>query len=36
VSGITSAAEQFNSYRFDESSALKTYKKMMTLHLKAN
>jgi hypothetical protein len=34
VSGITSAAEQFNSYRFDESSALKTYKKMMTLHLK--
>lgn len=34
VSGITSAAEQYNSYRFDEISALKTYKKMMTLHLK--
>ncbi len=34
VSGITSAADNYNSYRFDESSALKTYKKMMTLHLK--
>ena len=34
LSDITSAAEQFNSYRFDETSALRTYKKMMTLHLK--
>ena len=34
LSDITSAAEQFNSYRFDESSSLRTYKKMMTLHLK--
>ena len=34
VSDITSAAEQFNSYRFDETSVLRTYKKMMTLHLK--
>jgi hypothetical protein len=34
ISGITSSAEQFNSYRFDEISATKTYKKMMTLHLK--
>ena len=34
VSGITSAADQYNSYRFDEVTALKTYKKMMTLHLK--
>ena len=34
LSDITSAAEQFNSYRFDETSVLRTYKKMMTLHLK--
>jgi hypothetical protein len=34
LSGITSAADQFNSYRFDESSALKTYKKIMMIHLK--
>jgi hypothetical protein len=34
VSDITSAADQYNSYRFDEASALRTYKKMMTLHLK--
>ena len=34
LSDITSAADQFNSYRFDETSALRTYKKMMTLHLK--
>lgn len=34
VSDITCAADQFNSYRFDESAAMKTYKKMMTLHLK--
>ena len=34
ISGITSAADQFNSYRFDEITATKTYKKMMTLHLK--
>ena len=34
VSGITSAADQYNSYRFDEISATKTYTKMMTLHLK--
>jgi hypothetical protein len=34
VSGITSAADQYNSYRFDEASAMKTYRKMMTLHLK--
>jgi hypothetical protein len=34
VSGITSAADQYNSYRFDETSAMKTYKKMMTIHLK--
>ena len=34
LSDITSAADQFNSYRFDETAALRTYKKMMTLHLK--
>jgi hypothetical protein len=34
ISGITSAADQYNSYRFDEMTATKTYKKMMTLHLK--
>ena len=34
ISGITSAADQYNSYRFDEITATKTYKKMMTLHLK--
>ena len=34
ISGITSAADQYNSYRFDELTATKTYKKMMTLHLK--
>ena len=34
ASDITSATSQFNSYRFDEASALKTYKKMMSLHLK--
>ena len=34
VSGLTSSADQYNSYRFDEASALKTYKKMMMLHLK--
>ena len=34
LSDITSAVEQFNSYRFDETSALRTYKKMITLHLK--
>jgi len=34
VSDITSAAEQFNSYRFDETSVTMMYKKMMTLHLK--
>jgi hypothetical protein len=34
VSDITSIAEQFNSYRFDETSVLRSYKKMMTLHLK--
>ena len=34
VSDITSAADLFNLYRFDEMSALNTYKKMMTLHLK--
>jgi hypothetical protein len=34
LSGITSAADQFNLYRFDESSALKTYKKIMMIHLK--
>jgi hypothetical protein len=34
ISDITSAASQFNSYRFDETSILKTYKKLMTLYLK--
>jgi hypothetical protein len=34
VSDITSVAEQFNSYRFDETFTLRTYKKMMNLHLK--
>jgi hypothetical protein len=34
ISGITSAADQYNSYRFDEATALKTYKKMLTIHLK--
>jgi hypothetical protein len=34
VLGITSAADQYSLYHFDESSALKTYKKIMTLHLK--
>ena len=34
VSDITSAADQFNNYRFDETAATKTYKKMMTIHLK--
>jgi hypothetical protein len=34
VSNITSIAEQFNSYRFDETSVLRTYKNMMTLYLK--
>jgi hypothetical protein len=34
VSEMSSVAEQFNSYRFDEASALRTYKKMMTLHMK--
>ena len=34
ISVITSAADQYNSYRFDEMTATKTYKKMMTLHLK--
>jgi hypothetical protein len=34
VSDITSAAEQFNNYRFNETAATKTYKKMMTIHLK--
>jgi len=34
ISGITSAADHYNSYRFDEITATRTYKKMMTLHLK--
>ena len=34
VSDITSAADQFNSYRFNETAATNTYKKMMTIHLK--
>ena len=34
VSDITSAADQFNNYRFNEAAATKTYKKMMTIHLK--
>jgi hypothetical protein len=34
LSGITSAADQFNLYSFDELSALKTYKKIMMIHLK--
>ena len=34
MSDITCAADQFNSYRFDDLTAMKTYKKMMTLHLK--
>ena len=34
VSNITSANDQFNSYRFNETAATKTYKKMMTIHLK--
>ena len=34
VSDITSAADQFNNYRFNETAATKTYKKMMTIHLK--
>jgi hypothetical protein len=34
ISDITSVAGQFNSYRFDETSILKTYKKLMTLYLK--
>ena len=34
ISGITSAADQYNSYRFDEITATNIYKKMMTLHLK--
>ncbi len=34
VSDITSTAEQFNLYRFDETSATHSYKKMMNLHLK--
>jgi hypothetical protein len=36
VFDITSIAEQFKSYGFDETSALMSYKKMMTLHLKDN
>jgi hypothetical protein len=34
VSGTTSTANQYNLYHFDESSTLKTYKKMGTLHSK--
>jgi hypothetical protein len=34
VSDITSAADQFNNYRFNETAATNTYKKMMTIHLK--
>ena len=34
LSDITSAADQFNSYRFDENTQKESYKKMMTLHLK--
>ncbi len=34
VSGMTSSAERYNLYRFDETAVLKTYKKMLTLHLK--
>jgi hypothetical protein len=34
ISYITSAAGQFNSYRFDETSILKTYNKLMTLYFK--
>ena len=34
MSDITSAASQFNTYRFHELSAIGTYKKMMTIHLK--
>jgi hypothetical protein len=35
VSGITSAADQYNSPSFDEASTMKTYKKMLPLfHLK--
>ena len=34
MSDITTAANQFNNYRFDEATAMKTYKKMMTIHLK--
>ena len=34
ISDILSAEGQFNTYCFDESSAIITYKKMMTIHLK--
>jgi hypothetical protein len=34
ICNIASVAEQSNSYIFDEATALRTYKKMMTLHLK--
>ncbi len=34
ISNISSTAGQFNTYRFDESLAIRTYKKMMTIHLK--
>ena len=34
ISNITSAADQFNTYFFNESSAIRTHKKMMTIHLK--
>ena len=34
LSGMTSSADRYNLYRFDETAVLKTYKKMLTLHLK--
>ena len=34
ISNILSTSGQFNTYCFDESLAIKTYKKMMTIHLK--
>jgi hypothetical protein len=34
LSGITSAAGQYNSYRFDEANAIQQNKRMMTIHLK--
>ena len=34
VSGMTSAADQYIAYHFEEASATTTYTKMMTIHLK--